>query len=155
MTGLSACTVTGSIASQTLPFDLSAIGSALGLITTSTNSLATGGAVAITFSYNEGYSNTLTPSTKNKQFVIASSDIVMIPMILSPVTLTIATAGTYTFVGLGGYGTLVYSFQTNNSGGSINSSSGLYTAGATPSVVDTLKVTDSLGNTATATITVT
>jgi hypothetical protein len=76
-------------------------------------------------------------------------------MILSPVTSTIAPTLTQTFTALGGYGTLVYSISVNNSGGSINSSSGLYTAGSTPNVTDTILVTDSLSNTATAVVNVT
>ncbi len=43
-------------------------------------------------------------------------------------------------------GTYSYSIHTNNSGGSINSSTGVYTAGSTPSVTDTVRVTDGLGN---------
>jgi hypothetical protein len=46
-----------------------------------------------------------------------------------------------------------YTIPTNNSGGSINSS-GVYTAGATHPVTDTVKVTDALGNIATCTVSV-
>lgn len=109
------------------------------------------------FSTSSGgsYTNTLTPAAKNKQFTVTSADIIILPMILSPSTATVVHGGTKQFTGLGGYGTLTYSFVTNNSGGTINSSTGLYTAGSTPSVTDTIEVTDSLGNTAQSTITVT
>lgn len=151
--GLAAALVTGSIASQTLTFDLSLVGGVLGLLTTSANSLLTGGAVAITFAYGEGYANTLTPSAKNNQFTVAATDIIILPMILSPVTKTVDVSTTQQMTGLGGYGAYTYSILVNNSGATINASIGLYTAGATPAT-DTLKVVDSMGNTATATITV-
>lgn len=154
VTGLSGALVTGSIASQSLVFNLSALDSVQGLITISNNSLATGGAVAITFSSNEGYANTLTPNVKNKQFAVSSANIIMLPMILSPVTATVVSLEDQTFTGLGGYGTLTYSILTNNSGASIVSGTGVYTAGAITSVTDTVKVTDALGNTATAAVTV-
>jgi hypothetical protein len=56
---------------------------------------------------------------------------------------------------VGGYGAKTYSLSVNNSGGSINSSTGLYTAGATPSVVDTVHVVDGIGSTANASVSVT
>jgi len=60
------------------------------------------------------------------------------------------------FTATGGSGSgYSWSFGTNNSGGSINTSTGAYTAGPTGSVTDTVKVTDSLGNSATSSITVT
>lgn len=105
------------------------------------------------------YTNTLSPSTKDKQFAIASARIIILPMILSPynpVTLTpvqIARLATQQFTGLGGYSTLTYAFVSNNSGGSINSGTGLYTAGNIVST-DTISVTDALGNTAQAVISV-
>lgn len=75
---------------------------------------------------------------------------------ISPPTPTVATGASQTFTGADGSGAgYVYSIQTNNSGGSINSSTGVYTAGATGSVTDTVRVTDSVGNTADATVTVT
>lgn len=153
VTGLAAALVTGSLAGGTLTFDLTALVSAESLITVSDNSLATVAPVPITFVYFQGYSNTLFPTSKRYQFEILPENTIIIPMILSPVIITVLNGSTQLFTGLGGYGDLVYSFQTNNSGGSINASSGLYTAGATPST-DVVKVTDALGNTATATITV-
>ncbi len=153
--GLSAATVTGSIASQTLTVTLTSLDSAEGLLTVNTNSLATGGAVAITFSANEGYANTLTPTAKNMQFAVAEENIIILPMILSPSTSTVATMTEVQFTGLGGYGTYTYSFTTNNSGGTISATTGLYESGAAGTVTDTVKVTDAFGNTATATIAVT
>jgi hypothetical protein len=154
VTGLDACLVTGSIASQTLTFDLSAISQIQGLITITNNTLATSAPVAITFAFNFGYSTTLEPSAKNRQFIVSAANILITPMTLTPSSVQVLSGGTQTFVGAGGYGTLTYAFQTNNSGGTINGSSGLYTAGGVGSVTDTVKVTDLYGNVATATISV-
>lgn len=104
------------------------------------------------FSISSGgsYSNTLLPTTKADQFVVSSPNIIILPMILSPATATVPTTLTQQFTGLGGYGTLTYSISVNNSGGSINSSTGLYTAGATIPVTDTILCVDSLANSCTA-----
>lgn len=161
--GLSAATVTGSIASHTLTIALG-VNSALGLITANTNSLLTGGSAAITFSYSEGYANTLTPATKQKQFALANSTIVILPIVLASanaittvvsnvvtVTLAIAHGGaTATFTILGGYGAPVYSMQSG--AGSINASTGVYTSSTAGT--DVVLVTDALGNTATCSVTV-
>lgn len=155
VTGLTAATVTGSIASQTLTFNLSLITDVLGLIYVTSNTLMTSAPAAILFSYNEGYLNTLLPAKKSNQFAVQASNIIILPMILSPTMSTVATTETVQLTGLGGYGVLTYSFVTNNSGGTVGSSSGLYTAGSTPSVTDTVKVVDSFGNQATATVAVT
>jgi len=152
--GLSAAVVTGTIAGQTLTIALGVI-SALGLITVKSNSLATSAPAAITFSFNEGYQNILATSTKKNVLVVSADKIIILPMILSPtsVSVPISTANAQIFTGLGGYGTLVYSMQSNPSGGSINASTGAYSSGATPAT-DIAKVTDAFGNTATATIAV-
>ncbi len=153
VTGLSGALVTGSIASQSLVFNLAALGSAASLITITSNSLQTGGAVAITFAFNEGYSNTLSPTSKKNQFAVSAPNIIILPMQVSPSVVSVTHLMTQTFTGIGGYGTYVYSLQTNLSGGSINSSSGLYTAGSA-GFVDVVLVTDAFGNTATVNVTV-
>ncbi|HTT72098.1 MAG TPA: hypothetical protein VMG32_12820, partial [Anaeromyxobacteraceae bacterium] len=64
--------------------------------------------------------------------------------------------GSATFTASGGIGTgFTWSLATNASGGSIDASTGAYTAGATGSVADVVKVTDSLGNAGTTSVTVT
>lgn len=154
ISGLSAATVTGSIASQTLTFTIPV--SVLGLITVTANTLMTSSPTAITFSFNEGYANTLSPTSQKYQFAVASANIIILPMILSPTTVTVVnTTGMVAFAGLGGYGTLTYSILTNLSGGSIVSGTGVYTAGSSPNVQDIVKVVDAFGNSATATVTVT
>lgn len=157
VTGLSAATVTGSIASQTLTFNLSLISNVLGLIYVSNNTLATSVPAAITFSYNEGYSNTLTPSSKKFQFVVGSNNIIILPMILTPASSVVSETTQIAFQGLGGYGTYAYAITTNTSGASINATTGAYTAGSTPTggTPDVITVTDAFGDTATATVTVT
>jgi uncharacterized protein (TIGR03382 family) len=75
---------------------------------------------------------------------------------ISPAAPSPPPKGTLSFTASGGSGTgFTWSLTTNSSGGSINASTGAYTAGPTGSVADTVKVTDSLGNTATGNITVT
>jgi hypothetical protein len=121
------------------------------------NTLVTGAGLAT--ASGGPYTNTLAPAAANFQLVVTSAKIFITPMLLLPQTATVAhgsPGGTVQFIGYGGTQTgYTYSFVTNASGGTINSGSGLYTAGNTGNVTDTVKVQDSNGNTATATITVT
>lgn len=99
----------------------------------------------------------LNPSSAQQQFTLASIDINATPIQLLPIaaTATHGSPGTSVqFAAYGGTQTYTYSLQTNNSGGSIDSSTGLYEAGNTGSVTDTVLVTDGASNTATATVTV-
>ena len=74
---------------------------------------------------------------------------------VSPSSVTVAPGSSQTFTVSGGSGTgYIWVLTTNASGGTI-SGNGVYTAGATGSVTDVARVTDSLGATATATIAVT
>lgn len=151
--GLGAAVVTGTIAGLVLTITITV--SVQGLISVVNNTLLTSGAVAVTFTFNENYSNTLPTASKKNQFLIGTNTIIILPMILSPTTVTVPNTGTQNFTPLGGYGPYLFSILVNNSGGTINSSSGAYTAGATPSVFDTVKVVDTFGHSATATVTVT
>lgn len=111
------------------------------------------------------FTNTLTPSAKNRQFDIQSANIIVLPMIIScpsgvqtivsgvvtGTTVSVASGGTtIQFSALGGYGSMSY---TKTGSGSVNASTGLYTSNAAGT--DTVTVTDSQGHTAVATITVT
>lgn len=154
VTGLSACTVTGSLATQQLVITLNSA-QALSLITATSNTLQTSVPAAITISFNEGYTNTLTPSSQKNQFIVSSPNIIILPMQMSPASATVAHTATQQFQALGGYGAYAYSMQSNPSGGSVNATSGLYTAGATPNVTDVVLATDLFGNTVTASVTVT
>jgi hypothetical protein len=72
----------------------------------------------------------------------------------SPPSATVAPRGSTSFGADGGSGTgFVWTFQTNASTGTV-SAGGAYTAGATGTVLDVLRVTDSLGNLATVNVTV-
>jgi outer membrane protein OmpA-like peptidoglycan-associated protein len=63
--------------------------------------------------------------------------------------------GPLAFTATGGSGTgYVWEVLTNGSGAVVDPGTGAYTAGHTPSVVDVVRVTDDLGNVATATVTV-
>lgn len=74
---------------------------------------------------------------------------------LAPMFPSVAPKGTKTFTCGGGSGAgFVYSLSINNSGGSINPSTGLYTAGPTASVTDTVQVADSDGDSAVTTVVV-
>jgi hypothetical protein len=62
---------------------------------------------------------------------------------INPKVATLSPGGQITFVATGGNNSSYeYSFQTNNSGGTINSATGLYTAGPITGVSDTIIVTD-------------
>lgn len=127
-------------------------------------------AYPVTFSTTVGgsYTSSLTPSLANQQFSVQGSNTVIIPMyISSPQTiLTVSggsviaaltvphSTGSQTFLANGGFPSYTWSFQTNASGGSINPTTGAYTAGATPGT-DIVKVTDSFGTPNTAIVTIT
>jgi hypothetical protein len=73
---------------------------------------------------------------------------------VNPSAPMVAPRGGLVFTTTGGSGTgLAWTISTNASGGTI-SSSGAYTAGATGNVTDVVTVTDSLGNTGTAHVSV-
>jgi hypothetical protein len=74
---------------------------------------------------------------------------------INPATPQVAPRATVAFAAAGGSGTgFVYALGTNASGGTIDPATGTYHAGATPNVSDQVTVTDSLGNSVTATISV-
>jgi hypothetical protein len=98
------------------------------------------------------FTNTLTPVTKNLQFAVTSPNIIIIPMILNPVTVSLASLATQQFTALGGFGAYTYTIPVNNSGASIGLT-GLYTAGAGTGI-DTVRATDSQGAFAESTVTV-
>lgn len=94
------------------------------------------------------------PSTAQQQFTLAAADIYALPMVLLPLTSSVAPIIHVQFTAYGGTQSYTYTISTNNSGGSINSSTGAYVAGSTPGT-DTITATDGNSNTATATVTVT
>ena len=81
---------------------------------------------------------------------------VMMGMSISPGTTSVPPKGSLSFTAIGGSGTgYAWSLATNASGASINPATGVYTAGGTGAVTDVVQVTDSVGNTATRSLTVT
>jgi hypothetical protein len=74
---------------------------------------------------------------------------------ISPTSASVATGATKTFSASGGSPPYTFSLATNNSGGTINPSSGVYTAGTKAGVTDTVRVTDAVGSTSNASVTVT
>ena len=78
------------------------------------------------------------------------------PVAISPASLTLAPKGSGTFTVSGGSGSgYVFSLSSNASGGTVDATTGVYTAGSIGGVTDVVRVVDSLGRPATATITVT
>lgn len=155
MANLSMVVVTGSIAGKSLVFNLASVnGGVVGLITAVNDFLYTSAPALVKFSYNENYVNVLAPSSKKNQMIVSAANIIILPMILNPVSTTIRPATSQTYAALGGYGSYFYSFLVNNSGGTLDNFSGLYVSGAITGVVDTISVVDTMGNTATATVTV-
>jgi len=74
---------------------------------------------------------------------------------ISPASPSVGPKGTLTLTATGGSGSgFTWSLPTNASGGSIVATSGAYTAGPAAGVTDVVGVTDSLGNMATANVTV-
>jgi hypothetical protein len=77
------------------------------------------------------------------------------PVSISPSERTLPPRSTQSFSASGGSGTgYTWALVSNGSGGTVNASTGVYTAGPTGSTTDVVGVTDSLGNSAFATITV-
>jgi hypothetical protein len=152
ISGLSTATVTGTAISGPITINLTTVASVQGIIYATSNSLVTSAPAAITFSYNWGSANTLSPSSKKFQFGVTSALTVITPLQLLPATSTVLRLASEQFNGYGGYGAIAYTMQANPSGGSINSS-GLYTAGSTTGS-DIVLITDVLGNTQTATVSV-
>jgi hypothetical protein len=70
---------------------------------------------------------------------------------ISPATARTATGGSLAFTAAGGSGMgFVWSLASGPSGGTIDHGSGRYTAGSVGGVTDVVRVSDSIGGTATA-----
>ena len=152
MSGLSSATVIGSISSS-IVFNLTALSDVPYLFTFSSNTLQTSAPASVTITPSYSQSAVILPPTKQNQFILESANIVLIPMQLSPSSAAVAPSGSVNFSALGGYGTYVYSLQTNSSGGSINASTGHYVAGVSTGT-DVVLAVDGLGNSVTANVVV-
>lgn len=82
------------------------------------------------------------------EFVIDAS---AISVGISPATQTVYTGGAVEFSSFGGSDPYTFTIADNQSGGSIDAASGLYTAGSSPGT-DTVRVTDGVSTTADATV---
>jgi len=91
------------------------------------------------------YESKLTPDSKKKQFIFVEEKVVLLPILLKPSAQTVANGAQIQFSALGGYGNYTYSLQVNNSGATLNTSTGLYDAGGSDGD-DTIRVTDDDGN---------
>jgi hypothetical protein len=152
--GLTTVVVTGSLASMEVDIDLSSLSDVAALLVITTNTLMTSAPLAISAGFTVIGATKLAPPTKRNQLVVTSPNIIIIPLVILPTTALVSPAANLQLSTYGGYGPYVYTVSVNNSGASINASTGLYTAGATPNVTDTVRVTDALLNTVTAAITV-
>lgn len=76
------------------------------------------------------------------------------PLQISPSSASANAGNQIAFAATGGTAPYSFSLLTNNSGGSINPLTGVYTAGATFGVTDTVRVTDASGGTADASVSV-
>jgi hypothetical protein len=100
------------------------------------------------------FTATLNPTAKNYQLVLLTQNIYVLPVVMLPVTASVPRTLTQQFNAYGGSQTgYTYSLTVNESGGSIDSGTGLYTAGASVGA-DTVRVIDSDGNEAFSTVSV-
>jgi hypothetical protein len=77
------------------------------------------------------------------------------PLQIAPYTSTVAPSATVDFSASGGFGTYTYAITTNVSTASINSSTGVYTAGTGSAGTDIITVTDQANHSKTASVIVT
>jgi hypothetical protein len=76
------------------------------------------------------------------------------PLTVTPATVQVIIGQEQAFAYTGGVAAVAWTLSGNNSGGSIDPESGVYTAGATPDATDTITATDAEENVATASVSV-
>ncbi len=113
------------------------------------------GAGTLTFTATANGTAANTGNALTAAATTSPATIVLAPVVIAPATASVPPRGVLTFIASGGSGSgFTWSLSTNASGGSVNASTGAYTAGATGSVTDVVRVVDSLGNAATRTVAV-
>ena len=125
----------------------------LGAATATTNAsgVATVGATATVTAGNYTVSASVTGVVAKASFALTNQA----PLTLNPTSAAVAPHGSVTFIAAGGSTAgYVFAMQSAPSGGSIDPTTGVYTAGATPQVTDVITVTDNQAHTAHANITV-
>lgn len=90
------------------------------------------------------YDNILRPSSLKNKFILKPENIIITPMVIVPYNPRVGLNEPRQFEGRGGYGEYTFDIVINNSGATIDSD-GIYTSGPNPGV-DTVRVTDELGN---------
>ncbi|AFC22585.1 putative baseplate protein [Bdellovibrio phage phi1422] len=106
------------------------------------------------------FTSKVSPSQKNMQLVLESANIIITPIQIIPSNASVvggAVPESRGFVALGGFGAYTWEVEVKNSGPSADiDTDGVYTPGTVnQSVYDTIKVTDSQGNTASVQVEVT
>lgn len=118
---------------------------------------ASGGSVQINGQYTAGAIGSVTDVVRvidQKGRTATATVTVSAGVTASPATVSLAPRASQTFIASGGSNMgFGWALAPNNSGGSIDA--GVYFAGATGGVSDTVRVSDSLGNIGTATVTIT
>lgn len=142
--GLSSADVSGSYGAG-IVVDLSSLSAVEGLLVIEDNSLQTSAPADISITVDFDLTPVLTPSAKNKQFAVMDSNIVITPILITPIDPEVNSLDTVEFSSQGGYGEISWSIPVNISGATIDPSTGEYEAGAAPGT-DTVRATDSLGN---------
>lgn len=146
---------TGFLSGEVLFLNLSDVPSIDFLIFVSNSTMVNGGSAPLLFFYDEQQTQNIATLSKQNQFTILEQNILITQILLLPVTTSLESAEQITFVAYGGYGSYTYSVSNNNSGSSINATTGVYTAGPTDGTTDTIQVVDVLGNVQTSTVSVT
>lgn len=99
------------------------------------------------------YSEILNPASKKNQFIVSSPNIIILPILVTPLAPTVDTETQIQFQALGGFGDYAWTLETDGSGATINPTTGLYESGASTGT-DVIRATDDEGNFTDVTITV-
>ena len=123
-------------------------------------SVTAGGSATLTVTDGAAASQTTTftvVGTATSGSHTASAGVTALPILaIGPAAATQPPRGTQPFAASGGSGTgYAWTLAANGSGGTIDAASGAYHAGPTGSVADVVQLTDSLGGTVSASVTVT
>ncbi len=110
----------------------------------------------VAFDSNMDISNSgfVSPNQYSDVYLIPAMTTPSSPLAISPSAVTLNIGGTQTFSASGGTAPYTFSIVTNNSGGTINASTGAYVAGSKGGVTDVVRVTDGSANTSNASVTV-
>lgn len=145
--GLSTVVCSGFIAFGFFYVDLSSLDDVVEVLSFADNTLADGGMNPVNITIQLSFVNVVSSVSAKSRLLLKEETVILLPMSITPYRPAPAPLATVNFSGVGGYGAYRYAITLNASGGSINATTGVYTAGATPGE-DIVEVTDQLGNTA-------